>query len=495
MELRLPAPCLVVLVGPSAAGKSTWATRHFRDNEIVSSDALRAAVGIDETDRRAGTVAFELVNRIIEERIGRGLTTVVDTLGYDPDLRHRWIETAHASGIPAYAIVFATPGAVCEERNEARETPIPKTVLRKQISRMPTVVEALGDDDFDGIHEEQPVAAVPPTMAAESPTPETQSGPSDGLSYGLLVSRFDWPGDAVDRAGQLASIAERAEVAGFSDLWVMDHFQQIPGVGRKWEEMPEAYTTLAYLAGISRTIRLGTLVTGVTYRNPALLGKMVATLDVVSGGRAICGIGAAWYGPEHRAYGWDFPPVADRYAQLEDALQLLPLLWGKGSPSFEGKTIAASELICYPRPIQEHIPILIGGSGRRKTLRLVAQYADLCNLFGEPDEIADLVGDLREHCADVERDPADITVTNLTPTLVAPNRGDLTKRVDRLRPRDVTAEHYGKLTNAGTVDDHVRRFERFSTAGVQHPIVALPDVAIEGSIETFAHVIAQTAGS
>ena len=134
------------------------------------------------------------------------------------------------------------------------------------------------------------------------------------------------------------------------------------------------------------------LVTGITYRNLAHLGKIIATLDVLSGGRAICGLGAAWSKDEHVAYGWEFPSVAQRYAMLEDALQLLPLLWGPGAPRFEGRTSPCTEAMCYPRPFQEHIPVWVGGSGERRTLRLVAQYADACNLFGEAPQVRDKVG-------------------------------------------------------------------------------------------------------
>src|SRR5204862_6650456 len=146
-------------------------------------------------------------------------------------------------------------------------------------------------------------------------------------------------------------------------IWVMDHFLQIPQVGREWQEMLDSYTTLGFIAGQTRSARLGAMVTGVTYRNLAHLAKIVATLDVLSGGRAVCGIGAAWFEREHKLYGWELPPPRDRFARLEDALELLPLLWGPGAPRFEGRTVTIPEAICYPRPLQEHVPILIGGSG------------------------------------------------------------------------------------------------------------------------------------
>ncbi len=176
----------------------------------------------------------------------------------------------------------------------------------------------------------------------------------------------------------------------------MDHFRQIPTVGPAWHDMLDSWTTLGFLAGATARIRLGTMVTGVTYRNVAHLGKIVATLDVLSGGRAICGIGAGLVRGEHAAYGWDFPPVGDRYALLEDALELLPLLWGPGAPPYRGRVISVPEAMCYPRPLQERVPILVGGSGERRTLRLVARYADACNLFGDADVVRRKVAVLRD---------------------------------------------------------------------------------------------------
>ena len=235
--------------------------------------------------------------------------------------------------------------------------------------------------------------------------------------------------------------------------------------------MLEAYTTLGYLAGQTTTARLGTLCTGITYRNVAALGKIIATLDVLSGGRAMAGLGIGWFEREHHLYGWEFPPRSRRYELLEDALQLLPLLWGKGSPRFEGRTVTVPEAICYPRPLQEHIPILIGGSGERRTLRLVARYADACNLFGDAATVRHKIDVLHRHCADVDRDPTEVTVTNLTSAQVI-DAGD--ERPDE---------------NAGTVDEQIGRYRAFAEAGVQTAIVSLPDVAERG-IERFAPVLA-----
>lgn len=488
MELRLPAPCLIVLVGASASGKSTWAQEHFAANEVVASDALRAMVGAGEDDQTASTAAFDILETIVSERVGRGLTTVIDTLGLTAGSRQRWIALAHDAGVPAHAVVFDTDPAVCEERNDRRDRSIPKTVLRKQLSRFKTVRAELETEDFDGIHVSQPIAVVPPTLAV--PTPSATSETPNAHTFGLIVSSFDW--DA-DMGPTLASIARRAEAAGFRDIWVMDHFRQIRGVGRPWEDLPEAYTALGFMAGATDSIRLGALVTGITHRPPIVLGKMIATLDVLSSGRANCGLGIAWDADEHTTFGIDYPGTATRYELLEETLEMLPLLWGKGTPEFHGDHIDSPALTCYPRPVQEHIPILIGGSGERRTLRIVAAKADACNVFGDPERVRHKVDVLHRHCVDVGRDPFEIEVTHLTTALVAADRKSLRQVVDRLRDRNTTAETFSKRVNAGTVEDQERLFSTYAAAGAGHSIVAMPNVAAPGSIETFGEVISRFA--
>ena len=485
MELKLPAPCVVVLVGPSGTGKTTWAHEHFAENEVVSSDSLRAMVGIDEDDQRAGTAAFDLLHRVVAERLARKLSTIIDTTGLNAKDRTGWVTAAHEADLPIYAVTFTSSFEDLEPLQETRPRPIPKTVLRKQFSNFEKALEKIPDEGFDGVYEQQPIRAVTAALVATAPADDLEPV---GHTFGLLLSRFEWA--QADFGDQIAEIATRAEDAGFTDLWVMDHFRQIHQVGRPWEDIPEAYTALSYIAGATSSIRLGALVSGVTHRNPVVLGKMLATLDVLSGGRAICGIGAAWDEKEHEAYGIDFPPLADRYAMLEDTLQMLPLLWGKGTPSFEDKTFSAAELISYPRPIQDPIPIMVGGSGEKKTLRLVAQYADACNLFGDPDTIRHKVEVLERHCANVERDPGEIKVTHLLSAMAAPDPKALRSRVDRLRDRNTSVEEFSARHGAGTPDDLVGLFSSYASAGAQHSIVALPDVAMEGSIETFGDVIA-----
>lgn len=490
---RLPSPSLVILVGPSGSGKSTWAATHFADDQIVSSDRLRALVGEAPHDVSASADAFALVELAVAARARRRLTTVIDTLGFDEARRRTWRELARRHQMHAVVVSFTVPARECRERNRRRADPVPVSVLDDQLRRWPEIRSVLDGEGFDVVMEADPVHVVAPaflptasTSASSAPAPRTAHR---RLTFGLQLPSFTWPGSPGSTAAMLAAIAERAEAAGFASLWVMDHFRQIPLHGPPWHDMLESWTTLGYLAALTTRVRLGALVSGITYRNIAHLGKIVATLDVLSQGRAYCGIGLAWYREEHEAYGYELGTRAQRYALLEDALQLLPLLWGPGAPRFEGKAVIVPEAMCYPRPLQERVPILVGGSGERRTLALVARYGDACNLFGEADVIRHKVAVLHDHCATWGRDPRQIEVTQLASALVASDRHELASTIERLRPRRVGAERYARSVNAATPDDHVVRFGALHAAGVDSAIVSLPDIAEAGSIERFAAVI------
>lgn len=236
------------------------------------------------------------------------------------------------------------------------------------------------------------------------------------MQVGLQVPRFAWPGGPEAIGPRLKEIAGTAEEAGFSSLWVMDHHFQIPPVGKVEEPMMEAYTTLGYLAGVTDRMRLGTMVTGVIYREPALLVKVVTSLDVLSGGRAYLGVGAAWFERESRGLGFPFPPVAERFERLEEALQIAHQMWSDDDGPYRGQHYQLEETLCSPGPIAEpHPPILIGGMGERKTLRLVAQYAHACNLFMRvgADTLRHKLEVLAEHCQTVGRDYEEIEKTSL----------------------------------------------------------------------------------
>jgi F420-dependent oxidoreductase-like protein len=479
--IRLPDPCVVILVGASGSGKSHWAAAHFEPGLVVSSDRLRALVGAGEHDQAAGTDAFAVLDLVLERRSRRRLTTVVDTLGLDAKKRRRWLKLAHDHGLPCYAVWFSTDARLCRSRNAARVRPVPARVLAGQLQQIGGIAEVLSAEGFDAVHPAAPSRLVPDEFVTAPEAAARQKETPMPLPFELQIPNFTWPGGAAELGPRLRAAAVAAEDAGFAGLWVMDHFVQIPGAGRAWDEMLDSYTTLGFLASATSTARLGALVTGVTYRNLPHLAKIVATLDVLSGGRAVCGVGAAWYEREHRAYGWRFPPLRDRYALLEDALRLLPVMWGKGTPSFEGATITVPEAICYPRPLQDPVPILVGGSGERRTLRLVAEYADACNLFGGAATVRHKVDVLRRHCHDVGRDPSDVEVTHLSTVMVSGREGERRSAPDGWRLQ----------VHEGSVDDHVGRFRELAEAGVQTAIVSLADLADgPAAVERFAPVIA-----
>ncbi len=287
LGMRLPSACLLVLVGPSGSGKSHWAAENFRPEQIVSSDALRAAVGVSEHDQRAGTDAFEVLDLIVSRRLARRLLTVVDTLGLDAERRGVYLDLARRHGMAAHAVVFDTPADLCRARNRTRARAVPAKVLAAQLAGRDRAAGELPAEGFDGVHHPEPVEIVPREMAS---SPNVGAAPAR-LRFGLQLSSF--PGGPEPLAERLAETAAQAEAVGFTSLWVMDHVVQISsGRPAPWEDLPESWTTLAWLAARTRTIRLGTLVTGVTLRNPAHLAKIVATVDVLSGGRAVCGAGA-----------------------------------------------------------------------------------------------------------------------------------------------------------------------------------------------------------
>lgn len=235
------------------------------------------------------------------------------------------------------------------------------------------------------------------------------------MDVGVHVVNFSWPGGARSIAPTLGAIGEAAEQGGVRELSLMDHWFQMEMMARPTEPMLEGYTSLGYLAARTQRLGLGLLVTGVTYRHPGLLAKVLATLDVLSGGRAKLGIGAAWYEREHRGLGVPFPAVAERFERLEEALQICRQMWSDDDGPFNGKHYQLAETICQPGPISRpHPPVLIGGSGERKTLRLVARYGDACNLFAtSTTEIGRKLDVLRRHCEAEARDYDTVTKTIL----------------------------------------------------------------------------------
>jgi F420-dependent oxidoreductase-like protein len=281
------------------------------------------------------------------------------------------------------------------------------------------------------------------------------------MKFGLEINDFEWPDGNARMGEHLAEIGRRAEDAGFDSLWVWDHFIQL----RRWENaILEGWMSLAYLAAATKRVKLGTLVTGVTYRHPAILVKQASTLDVLSGGRAYLGIGAAWNEREHAAFGVEYGSWTDRFELLEDALQIAHRAWRGETGPFHGKRIHLTEQMDSPQSVQQpHPPILIGGGGERKTLRLVAQYADATHqTTSDPSEFRHKMDVLRRHCDEVGRDYdeierfAGIGVTDR-------------RTMDLIEPSQI-------LDNVGALAD----------AGVQGVFLVLPRVADPETIERFA---------
>jgi F420-dependent oxidoreductase-like protein len=280
------------------------------------------------------------------------------------------------------------------------------------------------------------------------------------MKSGLQISSFSWPGGTDAIGPTLGRIAARADEVGFDSIWVMDHFFQIRGVGRPEEPMLEGWTTLGYLAALTSRARLGLMVGGVHYRLPGLWVKAATTLDVLSGGRAYLGIGAAWNQEESDALGFPFPPLGERFEMLEETLQIAHGMWTgeRGSEAeFAGRITHAGRLLNSPQSLSRpRPPIMIGGGGERKTLRLVAQYADATNVFGGPTAIHHKYEVLREHCEAVGRDPDEIERSTL-------------QRVD-LRTE----------SPAQIID----RFGELADAGAQHVIFGVTNVADPANLET-----------
>lgn len=286
------------------------------------------------------------------------------------------------------------------------------------------------------------------------------------MELGVHVSVFDVDGGNAAIAPELGRIAAATEEAGASWLSFMDHFFQIEPTGLPAEaNMLEGYTALGYMAAQTSSVDLGLLVTGVTYRRPGLLAKTIATLDVLSGGRALLGIGAAWFEREHRGLGVPFPSVAERFELLEETLQICRQMWDQSNDGpYEGRHFQLAETLCHPAPLRD-VPILIGGGGEKKTLRLVAQYADRCNLFASsPQEVGHKLDVLRGHCDTVGRNFDDIEVTMLA----------------------------GGLT-PDSLDEFVRSMEQYARIGVHQAIVMPPGGAPAKWIDQIAPVVPRLA--
>ncbi len=263
--------------------------------------------------------------------------------------------------------------------------------------------------------------------------------------FGIQLPNFSGF-DPADLFEHVAGLATAAEDAGFHSVWVMDHFFQLPPLGGPDQPMLESYTLLGALAARTQRVQLGTLVTGVTYRNPGILAKIVTTLDVISRGRAILGIGGAWYDAEHQGLGVDYPADRVRLDMLEEAVQVCRAMFTGDDVSFTGRHYRLDHARNLPRPVQAGGPrIMIGGGGEKRTLRLVAQYADQCNVSGNVGTLARKIEVLHRHCAEVGRDPAEIAVTWMTPLILTVSSQN-TAQVNELLAASASPEEIAGFT-------------------------------------------------
>lgn len=488
MDPRLPDPALVVLVGASGAGKSTWASARYRDAEIVSSDALRAVAGSGPHDLDASEIAFSLLEQIVDARLARRLTTVVDTLGLDAVRRRRWLDAARAAGLPAVAVVVSATDAECRRRNALRDVPVPAPALAGQLRKVRDVEAELAAEGWDHVLPVDPSLVVTPPPStrrqlSDSAAPERDRVGGHGLEVLLQVSRFPW---GEDPRAWLAEVAMAADAAGFAGLALMDHLIQIPQVGRAWEPIPEPLVTLGLLAGLDTGLRLGTLVTPVTMRPPGVTAKAIATLDVLTGGRAFVGLGAGWWEREHQAFGLPFPPAPERLDLLEDAIVTMRALWAPGTKAFSQGRVQLPETTCYPRPVGM-VPVIVGGGGEQRTLRVAARLGDGCNIVGDGEKLPRKIDVLRRHCVVEGRDPDEVAVTVLDLAVVGDDREDAWRRVERLRGRTPAAA-FAARHHAGTVARHRERYAALAELGVRQAFLALPDLSGPEDVERVARL-------
>ena len=322
--------------------------------------------------------------------------------------------------------------------------------------------------------------------------------PRLSIRMGLQIPNFTYPGvEVVDLFERLSAMAVTAESSGFDSVFVMDHFYQLPMLGAPDQDMFEAYSLLNALAARTSTVNLGVMVGGMTYRNPAYLAKVVTALDVISSGRAIWGIGAGWFELEHQSFGYEFGTFTDRFEKLEEGLQIVTSMFTNHTTSFDGKWFKVTDAFNVPKPVQAGgPPVLIGGSGERKTLRMVAQYGDACNVFGDATAIRRLLGVLDEHCDRLGRDPGTICRTRLGTLVVGRTMEEAEAKVagqfGGSRLEDLPAEMQSRLRTLFILGDPPAvqaQVHELLDAGLDGIVFNMPDAHDLEAIELAGEVL------
>src|SRR5262249_38430500 len=380
---------------------------------------------------------------------------------------------ARRAGLPAVAVLFGTDPAECRRRNRGRGRPVPAAVLDAQLRRMADAASQVTAEGWLRVEHADGAAAEPSHSAGGHAAAAQQRTHPARLSFMLQISRFPW-GD--DPAAWLTSVAAAAAEAGFYGLALMDHLIQIPQVGRAWEPIPEPWLTLGLLAGLPTSLRLGTLVSPASLHSAGRLAKTAATLDVLTGGRAFCGVGTGWWAREHAAFGLPFPAIDDRVQLLEATLETMRALWNTGTKAYHGSRVSLPETTCYPRPVGP-LPLIVGGKGPR-VLSIAARLADACNVPSDLDSVNRAVAAM-----------GDREVTVLDIPVIGRDREEVATLVERLRGRQSAAD-YAQRHYAATIPDQVTRYGDLAARGGRTVFLAPPDLAGPDEVERAGRVVA-----
>ena len=310
------------------------------------------------------------------------------------------------------------------------------------------------------------------------------------LKLGLFHPIYTYDVQGSDTLVRLGGLARKAESLGFDSFWLMDHMYQAEPQGKAPEPVLDSWTAIGALAAVTSRIRLGTLVSANPFRNPDHLAKITATVDVLSGGRVFLGLGAGWHEEEARAYGIPFPPVAERLQRLDEAVQVILKMWTEERASFSGRFYTVRDAYCNPKPVQRpHPPLLVGGSGERKTLKIVSRYADACNVSGQPETVRRKLDVLREHCKAVNRDYDSITKTKTVNLFIYKEREEARRNLESAL-KGMTPERIDQYAVWGTPDDILQHIQALKDVGIEYIMLHFEPRREAEALELFAEEVA-----